>query len=112
MRLGELLKVAGMITESDIQQAVQASQSNAALVGKILMMNGLIEEDLLHAALRCQTLLRDGFLTQERAIVALTYCQKMQCSFDDALVELGWTAPTRTTPPDKGGVVFDTAPSS
>jgi hypothetical protein len=95
VRLGELLKLAGLITEPDIQEALRLSLKNSSLVGKILLISGLIDEHTLHAALRCQFLLREGFLKQEQAIIALHYCQRLQCSLDDALDELGWTVSTR-----------------
>ncbi len=96
IRLGELLKLAGFITEVDIQDALRLSLKNNALVGKILLIGGAIDETTLHAALRCQFLLREGFLKEEQAIIALHYCQRMHCSMDEAMVELGWTVPTRT----------------
>jgi len=111
VKLGELLKMAGFITERDIQKALDLSQKNASLMGKILLINGVIDEGLLHAALRCQFLLREHFLKQEQAIVALTYCHKMKCSFDDALNDLGWTIATRSVPPESEVATFDTAPS-
>jgi hypothetical protein len=96
IRLGELLKLGGFITENDLQESLKLALKNNALIGKMLLISGSIEEEMLHAALRCQFLLREGFLREEQAIVALHYCQKMNCSIDDAMEELGWTVPTRT----------------
>jgi hypothetical protein len=95
VRLGELLKVAGLVTQNDIQKALELSTKNSSLVGKMLLVTGMIDEPTLHAALRCQFLIREGYLKMEQAIIALHYCQRSQVSFDDALEELGWTLPTR-----------------
>lgn len=95
LRLGELLTVAGFVTPNDIQNALDLSSKNSALIGKMLLVTGMIDEPTLHASLRCQFLVREGYLKMEQAIIALNYCQRSQVSFDDALEELGWTLPTR-----------------
>lgn len=92
LRLGDLLKRAGVITDSDIDEALQLSAKNTSLLGKILVATGHIDERTLHAGIRCQFLIREGVLSEERGVVALYYCQRMRCSFDDALSELGWAA--------------------
>lgn len=112
IRLGELLALAGFVTADDITKAVELSSKNSALIGKMLLVTGMIDEPTLHAALRCQFLLREGFLKPEQAIIALNLCARSQISFDDALSELGWTMPTRlkkedlvaaSIPVEKGG---------
>lgn len=95
IRLGELLKAAGVVSEEDIDKAVDLSTKNSALVGKMLLVTGMIDEPLLHAALRCQFLLREGFLKMDQAVVALNHCQRHKTSFDDALQQLGLTHTTR-----------------
>jgi len=99
IRLGELLKAAGIVTEDDIKGAIDLSARNSALIGKILLVTGLINEQTLHASLRAQFLVREGFLRMEQAIVALNHCEKHSCSFDDALQELGWVMPSRVKMP-------------
>ncbi len=99
IRLGELLKAAGIVTEDDIKNAIDLSARNSALIGKILLVTGLINEQTLHASLRAQFLVREGFLRMEQAIIALNHCEKHQVSFDDALQELGWIMPSRVKMP-------------
>jgi CBS domain-containing protein len=94
IKLGEILKAAGIVTEDDIKSAIDLSARNSALIGKILLVTGLINEQTLHASLRAQFLVREGFLRMEQAIIALNHCEKHSCSFDDAIQELGWTMPT------------------
>ncbi len=48
--LGQILKEMGLITEFDIQEALQAQKQKGGALGKILLQNELItEKDLLHA---------------------------------------------------------------
>ncbi len=91
IRLGEILQAAGVVSDDDIQKAIELSTKNSALIGKMLLVSGMIDEVMLHSALRCQFLLREGFLKMEQAVVALNHCQKNHVSFDDALQQLGWT---------------------
>ncbi|HEY9718751.1 MAG TPA: hypothetical protein V6C69_14870 [Trichormus sp.] len=93
--LSDILKAAGVINDDDIRRAVELSWKNSALIGKMLLVTGMIDEAMLHASLRCQFLLREEFLNMEQAIVALSHCQRHRVSFDDALQELGWTVNTR-----------------
>ena len=90
LRLGELFKRAGVLNQGDIEEAMQLTMSNTSLLGKILVATGQIEETTLHNGLRCQFLLREGYIDEEKALTALAYTQKMRCSFDEALRELGW----------------------
>ena len=95
VNLADFLKVAGLVTEEDITKAIETSARNSALIGKILLVSGFINEQTLHAAMRALFLMRDDFIKMEQAVVALNHCQKNQVSFDEALDELGWTMPTR-----------------
>jgi hypothetical protein len=97
IKLGELLTVAGFITPTDIQKAVELGTKNSALIGKMLLVCGAIDESTLHASLRCQFLIREGFLKMEQAIIALHYCQRKQVTFDEAMEELGWQLKPQVT---------------
>ncbi|MBS2001334.1 MAG: hypothetical protein U0103_26255 [Candidatus Obscuribacterales bacterium] len=96
IKLGEILTVSGVITDEDIKKAIDLSSRNSALVGKMLLVTGMIDEQMLHASLRCQFLLREGFLQMEQAKQALLHCQRNRCNFDDALRELGFETNTRS----------------
>lgn len=105
--LTDLLKLSGIITEEDVQDAFRQTVQNSALMGKLLSVTGCIDDETLNASLRCQTLIKQGVLQQDQAIIALNYCQKMQCSLEDALAVLGWTmqspdAPKPARPKDTG----------
>lgn len=91
IRLGELFKLAGILSDEDIADALGMSVLNTSLLGKILVSTGQIGESTLNNALRCQFMLQEKAITEEQAVVALNYCQRMQCGFEDALKELGFS---------------------
>ncbi len=94
VKLGELLKLCGWITEAEINEAVELASKNSNLLGKMLVAFGFIDEGMLYSSLRCQFLLREGFIKREQAIIALHYSQRTGCPFDQALQELGYTIKT------------------
>jgi len=93
-RLGDIFKAAGIVTEKDIRRAVELASLHSALVGKMLVAAGVIDEQMLYAGLRCQFLVRDGFLELEQAILALQRCQQTGKTLDEVIRELGWTIST------------------
>lgn len=93
LRLGDLLQLSGIIDVSDIQQAVELSGRYPAMIGKMLVVSGAIDEGLLLAALRCQFLIRNRLITVEQAIEALRFARAHRVSLDDALEDLGFSAP-------------------
>jgi CBS domain-containing protein len=89
VRLGELLKLSGLIEEDDIKQAIDLSSKYPSLIGKMLVVSGAIDEATLLAALRCQFLLRNGNVNLKDAVKALQYAKTNMMSLEDALEELG-----------------------
>jgi hypothetical protein len=102
VNLTDLLKMSGIVTEDDVQDAFRQTLQNSALMCKLLSVTGCVDDDTLNAALRCQSLLKQGALQQDQAIVALNYCQKMHCSLEDALAVLGWSMLLDNLPKPKG----------
>lgn len=92
-KLGEILKVCGIISEDDIKNAMMAALQNSKLLGEILINASCIDEKLLNACLRCQFLIRQGFINFEHAVVALNHCKQKSLTFDEALKDLGWIQP-------------------
>jgi hypothetical protein len=84
-----LLKLAGLIKDEDIKQAIELSTKYPSVIGKMLVVAGAIDEATLLAALRCQFLLRHGMIPVETAVQGLQLAQKKHMSIDDALDELG-----------------------
>jgi hypothetical protein len=91
--LGELLKMTGLVDDSDISEAIELSNKYPSLIGKMLVISGAIDEATLIASLRCQYLLKHGYLDLAGAIKALQYSKANKVSFDDALDNLGLRNP-------------------
>jgi hypothetical protein len=89
MRIGDLLKQTGLVDNDDIQEAIVWSSEYPAMLGKMLVVAGSIDEGTLLAALRCQFLMRDKVLSESEARQALLYAQRHRISLDDAIEELG-----------------------
>jgi hypothetical protein len=96
--LGELLKMTGMVNDEDIKEAISLSNKYPSLIGKMLVLSGAIDEAMLIASLRCQFLVKHGYLSVDDAVAALQYSNSKRVSFDDALDELGLRKPTHTAP--------------
>jgi hypothetical protein len=96
--LGELLKMTGMVSDDDIHEAISLSNKYPSLIGKMLVLSGAIDEATLIASLRCQFLLKHGYLSVEGAVNALQYSTKHRVSFDDALDELGLRPQNQSLP--------------
>lgn len=98
--LGELLKMTGMVNEDDIVEAISLSNKYPSLIGKMLVLSGAIDEATLIASLRCQFLLKHGYLKVNDAVTALQYSKNNKVSFDDALEELGLRKAVQHAPAD------------
>jgi hypothetical protein len=91
--LGELLKMTGLVNDSDISEAIELSNKYPSLIGKMLVISGAIDEATLIASLRCQYLLKHRYLDLDGAIKALQHSKANKISFDDALEDLGLRHP-------------------
>jgi hypothetical protein len=90
----QLLKKAGLITDEHLQKAKAAAGDNINEWSKVLIADGVFDELLLQAAIRCWTLVAEGLLREPEAMIALHYCHRCRISFDDALQELAWDIPS------------------
>jgi hypothetical protein len=90
MRLGELLKISGLITENDIQHALALTTKYPSVIGKMLVLSGVISEATLLAALRCQFLMRHQLISTAQAVDALKHVESYRMSLDDTFDDLGF----------------------
>lgn len=90
VRLGELLQMSGLVNNNDIEQAISLSSKYPSVIGKMLVIAGVITDATLLAALRCQFLLKHGLITIEQAIEALRHAELHRMSVDDSLDVLGY----------------------
>ena len=93
VRLGDLLQMTGLVDDQDIQQAIELSSKYPAMIGKMLVVAGAIDEGTLLAALRSQFLLRNKAIGVDDSVQSLLYAQRHRISLDDALEELGVRLP-------------------
>lgn len=93
--IGELLRRCGLVDDSQIERAIELSTRYPALIGKMLVLAGAIDEATLLAALRCQFLIRHKAITVDQGVNALRRASKSEICLDDALDELGYPVPYR-----------------
>lgn len=91
----ELLSLANVLTEDELDDAFDISTKSAAVIGKFLVLTGHLDVPTLQAALRCYQLISKGLIGRDDAVVTLDYClhhsPEGPVKFDDALKELGWS---------------------
>lgn len=83
--IGELLVKAGLVSQTDIDEAVKDSGTRARLLGKTLIKRGQLSRENLEAALQAQSLLRDGVIDSHTAFRALSNACSMALGFEAAL---------------------------
>ncbi|PWT99063.1 MAG: hypothetical protein C5B53_05870 [Candidatus Melainabacteria bacterium] len=92
-----MLTLGRVISEDDFQAAFDLALTSPQIVATVLLMSGYMDEPTTDATLKCHSMILDGYLSQEDALVALDYClQKMSerpISYEEALQELGWSLP-------------------
>lgn len=88
--LGQFLKLAGVISDQDIEKAVELSIQNSQILGRMLLLAGIVEESTLQAALRCLALLKEHQIKTEQAFIAFNYSQRSRLTIDESMSELGW----------------------
>ncbi|MBA3995103.1 MAG: hypothetical protein C0469_16415 [Cyanobacteria bacterium DS2.3.42] len=85
----ELLTLSGFFTKKDIATALDKALEDASLAPDLLMALGLVADDTLDVAVRCQTLVRNRYLRTEQAIYVLGAVRSGRLSFEAALSEIG-----------------------
>jgi type IV pilus assembly protein PilB len=104
-RLGELLVQEGLITQEQLDEAlqVQAAGANYVLLGQVLIDRNLVTRNQLTAILvryrkrllLGQILVKAKVITEERLKGALSYQRKTGLRLGDALVQLGLVTETQ-----------------
>jgi hypothetical protein len=90
--LGTFLGLAGVVTAQDIID--YGNPENSTLLGKQLVAAGKVSEFFLRDCQRIHTLIVEGMVTLERAIVILKHCQTTGRSVKVSLVDFGWKMPS------------------
>jgi hypothetical protein len=90
--LSTFLGLAGVVTSQDIIE--YGNIENSTLFGKQLVAAGKVSEFFLRDCQRIHTLIVEGMVTLERAIVILKHCQSTGRSVKVSLVDFGWKMPS------------------
>ncbi len=87
--LGELLLAAGFLTRQLYDEALRARQESGVLFGRFLVLHGAITNAMLGLALEVLVLIREGRLTRQEAVAALTEMRSKRVGLSEALATLG-----------------------
>jgi signal transduction histidine kinase len=90
VKLEELMSASGLLTRAQVAEALSRSERTGLHVGRVLADYGVVAEKLMRAALRMQSLLRDGALDLETAARALALINEAGIEPEAALRILGW----------------------
>jgi hypothetical protein len=101
VRYHELLRVAGLIGQPEIDQIKEeigkpaiANFQDAFAIAQLLLDKNLLNEKAYYGSLRCFFLLATGWLNMQQGIISLNLFHHRQCTFDEVLQELKWTVRT------------------
>ncbi len=106
--LYQFLQLAGVIGPPDIEEALKVGSRDTHLMGQMLMMTGAIDQNLLGIAMNCSSLMAQGILKTEQAVIVLGICWKSKATLEEAFKQLGWSSaiissalppPTPAAPP-------------
>jgi tetratricopeptide (TPR) repeat protein len=86
--IGEILVRAGLVNQSQMDEAVKEAGTRARLLGKTLVSRGVVSQANLRAALEAQSLLRDGVIDSFKAFKALSIAASNGLTFEQALAEM------------------------
>lgn len=91
----QLLAEAEIATAEQIASVVPDDEHSSIKVGKKVLAAGMVNEATLYVALRCYSLLREGYVSNEQAVMALSNTNKSGGTLDETLVKLNLTLPSR-----------------
>ncbi len=89
--LYQFLQLSGIITAKDIEEALKQGSRSTELMGKMLMLTGSINFEILECSIRLNDMVSQGILKAEQAILAMGLCQSRGCTVEQAFKSLGWS---------------------
>lgn len=95
LRIGDLLALSEIVKREAIERVLAQKGNSTVKIGTLLLNANLISEFSLYNALRCLSLLRQGYLSNEQAVAALKYCEQHKLTPDEALSRISLFPPTR-----------------
>lgn len=91
----DLLKQAGIITDTDIQTAQTVLRKHGGDIVDILVSAGKFDKNTFEAAHIVRPLIEATLMKLEQAIIVLNYCCRSRVDFDTAIDEMGWQNPRK-----------------
>lgn len=88
LRLGELMVMAGVLTETDVMNALEWGLVNQQTIGKVLISQMLVSQGILDAALELQKLVDKGDLTPTRASECLARVHAGGATLEEAVKDV------------------------
>ena len=88
-KLGELLLAADIVPIDSLNAALLQCQSIGLPLGRVLIANGVLTEQMLAATLNAQVFVRDKKLSREQAIQGLKSAKERQIPIEQYLAETG-----------------------
>jgi hypothetical protein len=88
-----LIKMAGFLSESQIEEAKADATSPIVDLSLYLFEIGLIDKHMLSIGRDCLRLIREDKIKINQAVVLLNYCTRSNLSIPEALQELAWDQP-------------------
>lgn len=88
--LVDLLKLAGMITDESLSRSIALDPRKVKPFDEVLTRTSGLTEATVHIAMRCQTMIEEGALTLEQAIIALHYWQWSGATLAEIIEKFGW----------------------
>lgn len=93
MLLGQLIVGAGLINQEELDQVAQTRTSSNIKIGKMLLSNGLITDDILVKSLRIQSAWKHGYLSREQAFYLLEKAAASRDSLEASAKQAGLFLP-------------------
>lgn len=89
-KLGDLLLQSQLITPAQLDHALEMGQETGLPLGRVLVLNQAISDELLSAALTAQVFIRDGKISKDQAIQGLKSARRRRVSLEASLQEHGY----------------------
>jgi len=93
LRLGQVLIDIGMISQQDLNQALNLAREVGLPVGRVLVMSSFVSEENLQAAVQLQSLLKDQLVDPNSARQVAGILLRTKLTLEQALEQIGWSRP-------------------
>lgn len=87
LQLGALFARAGVLSERNVEDALEVSRTNSRPLGQVLLIFALITNGQLQAALQLQALLKAGRIRAQAAVSALNLVSTQNLPLEQALAQ-------------------------